>query len=497
VRIWLVDRLSISPYRSEVEVAADLAGGISGSWLWSFTIRRAGEVGGALTFANASILTDPWNPIAGTNWIYDMTLARGTGDRETMPDPFTGLTWPQRIERAEVYAREVLPVTKTLDWVTLEFLPEITVPEDAWVDWDAAAQRFITVGEKYPEGLTANTKVVAYYPSDLYDLKWHDGSNFSLADLVMVWILTYDQGKPESAIYDEAQVPGLESWLAQHRGYRIVQEDPLIVEYYNDQYFLDAELNLSLSLNQPVWFPYYAQGPGAWHNLGVGILAEASNELAFSADKADALEVEWMSFIGGPSLEILNKYLEQAATENYVPYAPTLGEYISAEESQTRWANLKEWYRTRNHFWLGTGAFYLEKAFPVEGTVILRRNPYFPDPADKWARFGKPMFPEVEMDGSGRVTIGSEATYDVFVTFEGAAYTMADIDVVKYLVFDAKGNLVSSGEAEAVEDGLWRVTLGTDLTSTLEAGSNRLEVAVVSNLVSIPTFESLEFVTAP
>ncbi|MGD8398595.1 MAG: ABC transporter substrate-binding protein, partial [Anaerolineae bacterium] len=212
-RFWLVDQLSFSPYRNEVSVSADLAGGISGTWLWGPTLRHVDEVGGALTYANSSILTQPWNPPAGTNWVYDMTLIRATGDRETMPDPFTGLTWPHRIERAEVTVLEGLPVTSSLDWVTLDFAPEIVVPEDAWIDWDPVEQRFLTVGETQTQTLTANSRVTVYYPADLYDsVKWHDGSNFSVADIVLAWIYVFDSAMPESGIYDESNVPSLQSW---------------------------------------------------------------------------------------------------------------------------------------------------------------------------------------------------------------------------------------------------------------------------------------------
>jgi peptide/nickel transport system substrate-binding protein len=498
-RIWVVDELSFSPLLNDVEVAADLAGGVQGAWLWPFTLRRAGEVGGSMTLANASILTDPWNPIAGSNWVYDAMLERGTGDRETMPDPFTGLAWPQRIDRAEVFIQEGLPVTRTLDWVDLQFVPTNEVPADAWIDWDAETQQFITVGEKHPEGLSSVAKVVAYYPEDFYDIKWHDGSTMSLADIVMAWILTFDTGKEASPIYDEAQAPALASTQTLFRGLRIVQENPLVIEFYSDQYFLDAESNVDYTfLPFPVFFPYYPQGPGAWHNLGLGVLAESNQELAFSASKADALEVEWMSYIGGPSLEILNNYLQQAQTEAYIPYAPTLSQYITAEDAAARWANLAEWYRRHNHFWVGTGAFYVDKVFPVEGTVIMQRNPDYPDSADKWARFGEPQFATVEIDGPGRVTNGEEASYDVFVTNPaGEDYAMADVSLVKYLVFGATGELAFTGEAEAVEDGLWNITLTADQTASLEAGSNTLEVAVVSNLISSPGLGRFEFVTAP
>ncbi len=498
-RLFLVDEASYSPYRVETNLAFDLAGGIQGAWLWPYTLQKEGQVGGTVTLANASILTDPWNPIAGSNWVYDTMLQRGTGELQAFPDPFTGLVWPQRLDHAEVFNLEGLPVTSTLDWVDLQFVPEIDVPEDAWIDWDATEQRFITVGEQNPDGLTAVTKVVAYYPDDLYSLQWHDGSNFSLADLVMGWIMIFDIGKEDSPLFDESQVPGLVSFQDSFRGFRIVQEDPLIVEYYSDQFFLDAETNLdanNLAASQ-TFFPYYVQGPGAWHNLALGVLAETDGELAFSSSKANANEVEWMSYIGGPSLDILGQKLEQAASEGYIPFAPTLSQYITPDEAAARYQNLEEWNRKHENYWVGTGAFYIDRVFPVEGTVILSRNPNFPDPAQKWARFGEPRFPAGELDGPGRVAPGEEAQYDVTVDFEGEPYPVDDIQQVKYLVFDATGALVLSGDATAIEDGHWQITLSPEETQALEAGANRLEVAVVSRLVSIPTFLRFEFVTAP
>ncbi|MEZ4730670.1 MAG: ABC transporter substrate-binding protein [Caldilineaceae bacterium] len=490
-RIWLVDRLSISPYRTDISVAADLAGGINGSRLWPHTIREGGDADGSVTVAMPSILPEPWNPLDGTNWIYDQMLIRATGDLDLMPDPFTGLSWPQRIERAEIVIREGLPVGKTHDWVDLQFAPTIEVPEDAWIDWDPVAQRFITVGEKHPDGITANSKSVTYYPADLYNIQWHDGSNLSLADMVLSLILTFDRGMEGSAIYDEAQVPSLEAFKESFRGVRIVQTDPLVIETYSDVYLLDAEQNVA------GLFPAYGQGSGAWHTLGLGILAESEQELAFSADKADALQVEWMNYIAGPSLEILQNHLSEAGADGYIPYAPTLGEYITADEVQARWSNLQNWYDEKGHFWVGTGPYYLEAAFPVEGNVQLLRTPDYPDAADKWLRFTEPQIATVEIDGGGRVTIGEEATFDVLVSFKDAPYAVDGISEVKYLVFGATGELVETGAAEAVEDGLWQVVLSTEQTAALEAGANRLEIAVVPTAVSIPTFASVEFITVP
>ncbi|GIV76721.1 MAG: ABC transporter substrate-binding protein [Litorilinea sp.] len=489
VRVWITDATSFTPRVANLSVAYDLAGGVAGSSLWPYTLRFEGQEGGTVRWAQPGVLIEPWNPIAGSNWIYDTTVQRATGEFGVNSDPYTGLARPNRIERAEVLAKEGLPMDKTLDWVDLQFVDEIPVPEDAWVDWDAAEQRFITAAEKFPEGTTANTKVTVYYPPDLYDtVQWQDGSPFSVADVVMGIIMGFDRGKEESAIFDESAKPSLDSFLSHFKGVRIVSTDPLIIETYDDAYSLDAENNVT------TWWPYYAQGQASWHALAMGILAEQNQELAFSQDKADSLEVEWMSYVAGPSLEILKKYLDQASAEGYIPYASVLGDYVSADEVATRYQNLASFYEEYGHFWVGTGPFILETVSPVESSLSLARNPNYPDPATKWAGFGEPKIAEAEVDGPGQVVAGTEAVFDVYVTFQGEPYAADEISAVKYLVFDATGNLVATGDAEMVADGEYMVTLSADDTGQMEPGAAKIEVAVSPLAVSVPTFADLEFV---
>jgi len=491
-RIWLVDRSSINMRRSDISVAADLYGGIYGSVLWPYTLRRGDEIGGSVTIAVQSILPEPWNPIGGSNFIYDLMLIRGMGEQAVYPDPFTGLNIPHRIERAEVEAQEGLPIRVSSDWVTLNFTDEIAVPEDAWSDWNAETQTFITAGERFPDGATALIKTTVYYPESLWTATtWHDGSPISPADFVMFMILTFDQGKEASPYYDESVAAITESFLTTFKGVKIVSTDPLIIETYSDTYGLDAENSLT------TWFPFYGQGSGAWHNLALGLLAEEQGEAAFSASKADAGEVEYMSFIAGPSIEILSGNLTEATEANWVPYAATLEGFMGDDEVATRYANLGEFFRQRGHFWLGTGPFSLRRAFPVEGTVILDRYDSYPDPADRYAGFSAPAIADVVVDGPGNVVIGEEATYTVDVTFNGEPYAAEDIDSVSYLVFDAEGNIAIEGVAEGGEGGLWTITLTPEQTEQLAEGSNRLEVIVVSKRVAFPSFATLEFVTTP
>jgi peptide/nickel transport system substrate-binding protein len=274
---------------------------------------------------------------------------------------------------------------------------------------------------------------------------------------------------------------------------RIVSTDPLTIEAY-DTYYSDAELNIL-----PLWpqSPFGLAGENSWPVLTISNLAEAAGELAYTEDKADNAQVENTSWVGGPSLEILAKYLDQAADESYIPYEPTLGQYITREEADLRYANLKKWYEDHDHFWVGTGPYYLDRVFTTEKSLVLKNNPDFIDLADRWARFSEPQLATTVLDGPAQVKAGEEAVCDATVTFKDEPYPQSDIQKLKYILYDASGAVVSVGDAQAVEDGHYQVTLPSDVTSKLPNGSARLEVAVVPIPVAIPSFTSLDFVAIP
>jgi peptide/nickel transport system substrate-binding protein len=494
-RIFLKDDVGVAPHKANIALASDLSGSIYGSRLWAETMRWTDQVGGSMTIAMPSIMTNPWNPIGGSNWVYDMMPIRGMQSGAIMNDPFTGLNLPFRLESAEVYVEEGLPVEQNLDWATLEFVPEIVVPDDAWADWDATNQVWITAAERFTETQTVASKVVMTYEADLFDkVKWHDGSPFTLADMVMFMIMQFDTAKEDSTVFDESAVPNFQTFMAAFKGWKITSEAPLTIEYYTDAYQLDAENNISNF--RAAWPNAYWNGQeAAWHVIAPAWLVEAAGEAAFTADKSTANEVEWMSWIGGPTLELLKVKLDQAQAEGFIPYAPTLGQYVTADEAAARYANLQEWVRRYNHYWVNTGPLFLQKVFPVEGTLILQHNPDFPDPATRWAQFASAPVPEVLVDGPGSVTIGEEATFDIYVTFEGEPYAVADTMMAKYLVFDATGQLAAQGEAVAVEDGHWQATLSAEVTGALEAGSNQFAGIYVSKRALVPITETFQFVT--
>lgn len=401
-QILLADIAGANPYKSSMNVRTDLSSGFG--WGVPQTIHFLDDdgeavIGGIVKGEQYLVLVEPWNPVDGSAAVADLNIFRNMlQERGLMPDGRDGLLHPWHIESAAVTVAEGLPVVKTHDWVTLDFADEIQALADAWVDWDAVTQRFITVGEKmdsespyYDEDFdaSANVRSVVRYPADFYEVPMHDGSTLSLADVIMAIIVRFDRAKPESAIYDEGEVSRLEAFMAHFKGVKIVSEDPLIIESYSDQWFLDAEANVS------TWFPAYGvyNQFASWHVITIGMMAEADLALTWSRSKSATLLVEWMDYTKGPSLPVLRSYLDGAIAGNYTPYGPTLGDYITEAEAAERYANLKAWDAKVGHFWTTSAPFYLCSVHPVAGIIELRRFEDHPDPIDRWMFLLEPLSP--------------------------------------------------------------------------------------------------------
>jgi peptide/nickel transport system substrate-binding protein len=284
----------------------------------------------------------------------------------------------------------------------------------------------------------------------------------------------------------------LTSFKDTFRGFKLVSEDPLVFELYSDSYFLDAEQ--SAVVYQSAFWPEYGYGQAPWYMMAVATKAEAAQTLAFSASKSDELEVEWMNFIAGPSLAILDGYLDEAIAESYIPFEATMGAFVTADQAATAYANLKAWYGDHGHFWTGTGPYYLDEVYPVEKTLTLLHNPNHVDLADKWSGFADPKLAELTVEGAGLVTSGAEATFDVYVDYGGAPYPSSEVAQIKYILFDATGEIVEVGEGVEAGEGYYTITLSAETTGALSAGSTKMEVIAVVIPVSIPSMTSFEFV---
>ena len=388
--IWTIAMTDFIPYRDEIDVVIDKCGGLS--MLYAQTIHfkdAAGEPvrGGSIHIELPSILVQPINPVEGSAMSYDIMVSRDTtGDRGVAPHPQTGLNMPQRIERAEVTIQTGLPVgvSPGSDWCTLSFAQEIPVPLTAWADWDAENQVWITAAERmvYDDDYepSAKRKSVVYYPDDLWEFPLHDGSILSMSDFMMARIVSFDRGKEDSPIFDSAVQAQVETDLKSFKGWEILSTDPLTIAVYSDVYGLDAEHSISSYF--PAYGTYDEFAP--WHTIAVGMLAEMDKQLTFSGSKADELGVEWMDFTKGPSLDILEARLVQATDGSFIPYEPTMADYVGPLEVGDRYSNLATWYGEKGHFWVSCGPFYLDEVFPIAKIVVLKAFDDYPDASDKW-----------------------------------------------------------------------------------------------------------------
>ncbi len=404
--MYLTAARGFSPLSTSVDMAADGAGGIHGSWMWALTahFRESSPVfGGHLRIAMHDLLVEPWNPIAGSNTVYDMMPIRATGDMGTHPDTRDGLRWAGRIDRADVTVTTGLPVLSFHDWVDLSFADEIEAPADAWRDWDPVTQTPRTVADaldnpEEPWGL-ADAEVsrysVAYYPEDIWDHPLHDGSTLSFADFLYGWFMGYERGQEESAIYD----PAAESMLASTRdstiGVRFTVNPEagvgLKVEVWSTVWQMDAERMIGTG------FPNYAQGNGFWHPIALGIRGERAGDMAFGEVKGQPLPLGWINFLNrdvqlGALVGYLDDIIDEATySDAIVPFydfinaqyaAAGLGSF--APEVDVRMENLKDFVGEVNHLWVGSGPYYVDDYSFALNWIRLAAFEAYPDDPERW-----------------------------------------------------------------------------------------------------------------
>lgn len=475
-QVWLAVRAACYPHASDLGLAVDLAAGLS-TGLWSRTLVSPRET---TRVAVPSLLAAPWNPVGGSFTTYDRMIIRATADSAVFPHPYNGLYLPVDLAWAEVAVREDWPVQKSSDWIELRFLRAITVPEEAWLDWDPLAERFRTVGEIYPQGISATARVTLTFREDLWRKTWHDGTPLSPGDFLLRLILLFDRAKPESPVYDETALPLLEELKAHLRGVVVRSVDPLVVEVYTDLRFLDAEWLVAEAAE--LLYPWYEQGPGPWHVLALLLRTEAQGKLALSQAKAKARGMDWANLLAGPSVLLLAEALQEAADTGFLPYANFLGQFVSEEERAARYAALARFYEAKGHFWVGNGPFYLDVVKPVEKVLVLHRWPGYLGPLSDLSGLVAPPLPWVEVQGP-KVLSGGSTQFTVTVGSGDKPLPPEEVLFVKYLLFDASQRLVAWGLAEAGPAG-FSIPLGPEVLGNLGPGPARLEVVAAMRPVA-------------
>ena len=382
VRVWLVDQNAVWARRKGINLVADYAGGYAAQ-SWAFTANRDYKVGGTARISSAQVIIDPWNPTGGSggasNWIYDsMIYDYALWSRAFLLHPQTGMAVPLNVKSVYMEVEKGIPTRQseeTKDWFTLKWVDKVTIPPDAWANWNVKEQRMVTAGEAGVR--EAKVKFVVNYGSVLGKAAYHDGSRRTLADFLFGYIIDHERMSPESKLYDESIADYFATVYEQLKAWRIVSTDPLRIEYYVDYIHLDAEL---------IAASYTSWPSTPWHVYYIGVLAEENRELAFSADKSNALKVEWTNYIGGPSLKVLEKYLDKAYNEGLIPFENFMKDYIKVEEAKRRYSLLREFYKRYGHFFVGDGPYYLAKADLIAHTCTIKAIRTLPYRLEELAR---------------------------------------------------------------------------------------------------------------
>ena len=498
VKVWLVDQTTPFPFRNEIQVANDLAAGLFSSPISAWTIRYKDQVGGTIKASDREVIVDPWNPISGSNWAYDAHIALCTGAREYIFNPYTGLPMAHEFESATVDVLEGAQVFSTEDWCTLNFVDEIAVPTDAWYEWDYENQEIVTA----PAGTTARAKVTIDYGDVIGNVKYHDGSVMSKADWVAMWPLDFERNNPDSPLYDASSAPAYGSFRTEFQGLRITSWSPLILEIYLDFSTLDAELILAeavalTNIDMPIdgFDTFWPSMP--WHAKAIGVLAEEQGLLAWTMMKSDSEELEWMNYLGGPSLAVLEDMLTEAENTEFVPFADFASEYVEPGEAAERYANLRQWYEDRGHFWVADGQFYLDSVDFVGHSAVVKAFGENRHKADKYAFLAEPPIPESSVTPPDNVVPGLEAEFTLSLSTMGQPYANDRIDFVKYVFLDTAGTVLAKGDATPVAEGEWAIGLTDTETAGMTAGTYSLLTIALSKDVALPGIVETPFVVIP
>jgi peptide/nickel transport system substrate-binding protein len=280
------------------------------------------------------------------------------------------------------------------------------------------------------------------------------------------------------------------------KGMRIVSEHPLIIEYYTDYNTREAEFIWEFVSNRVgtnTWrFP---EGP--WTKFAIGIMAEEKGLLAFSADKAEELNIEWMNYLGGASTAILDDMLDEAIETNYVPFGDFVKSYLTDEEISTGYQKLRDWWDEKGHVIVGTGPFYMDQVDFVGHSAVVKAFRDYDYKADRWSQLAEPPIPESSVDIPENIVPGLGSVIDYTLSYKGSPYPNDKIELTKFMVLDSAGELITLGEAEPTEEGEWLVGLSSIDTSKMSPGAYNLITIALSKDVAMSGVLETPFIVLP
>ncbi len=423
-RIWLADELSFYPYSYETELSNSDTTVTDLDYATVYTMKLPDTWGGELAWGSLSLLNEAVNPVNGSTSVSEQQYLNFTQLPLLYEDTDSGTVNPFLVESAEIVYLNGLNIVDDSEWIDITTTDEIAVPNDAIISWDEEEGSAIYADDDYMHDavglatawlatyererprdrnkiadqqdvidalqairdrgyLTCNAMYRVTYSDDIYNLTWHDGSSFSVADIVMAHITKTQLMDKKSSLYDEFYAQIHESELDGFKGFKVVSEKPLVIEYYTDSYS-----HLASETVKPLWVDY-GTGQQSWAMAAVANTAAMDAEATYSEEMSAYYGSEFLDYLNSESLETLIDNLELYRGSGYIPYAELLSQYLTPTEALQQYKNILAFYKSYGHLSIGLGPYMITNVDALTPSLTLSAYTAFPIKADDLAKFIK------------------------------------------------------------------------------------------------------------
>ena len=292
----------------------------------------------------------PWNPVGGFMDFYSRPV-------------YEAVTWPAITSKLTNGEAPYAPAEDAAWTIIGKDNWSVTVDPDTLI-YNTTLHRWVTASE---EGIVNATVAVEINYKLLNNIKFHDGSTETLADLLssLYIVLEYsDLSGENDTRYDPILAYFTSDFLSTFVGVKVVN-DTTVKVYLNYKSFYDGNILTKADL---------------WTNFPLELYA--GMDLLFLQGG-----YKWTRWGGGTAIHLLNTEqcdqivaLLQNSTVNppdWVQQLIDLG-YLTQSEWENRVNNLINFYNAHHHLLIGNGPFYLDSYDGATDTAVLKRVTNFP-----------------------------------------------------------------------------------------------------------------------
>ncbi|MFB5619399.1 MAG: ABC transporter substrate-binding protein, partial [Candidatus Nitrosomaritimum aestuariumsis] len=267
-----------------------------------------------------------WNPVMGFGDSYSRQIWGILSDPIAFPHPFTG---------------EILPIRG--NWQVETAGPDgvLEIPDDA-IMWDPVSQEW----KKVEKGAQAISKVTF----DLEFSNWHNGQKMDMNDVLHSLYFTIEWGTQtdeNDKTVDTEFTPRAAQSVQTLIGVKPIDENTIEV-YVDFWHFDEGEI--------ADWASLWNTMP--WEIFTAIEHAVMDGKVSISRSGAASKNVNWVSLIIPNDAKVIQSYLDEFKTSQYIPLA------LKQLESEfgyfdNRYTSSSKWIEENNHAVISNGPFYL------------------------------------------------------------------------------------------------------------------------------------------